>query len=215
MKTIYKTIYNKMSEVFQIKQDMCQKIERFSMNHFYYINLILGDQNIRQHIMEAISQLRNVFYRKPRGRSKGWYEGKTGKTEALRLATIPSSTFDSHHLCRRGTQIVCSDTMCIQHLWRPFDTLCQSYSMMIFLGYLQESNNNINTLITFRDPLTEREFTESKLEQPSRNLQTAMANMWLKLLILDNPIVFLKTKKNEIYVDPKTGEKYRGLFEKL
>ena len=167
-----------------------EKLERFGLEHFNYINLVFGDQNIRRHIMEGTVKFRGV--RKRGGRQ---YIG-TGKKRkrALTLATIKSSEYDNsfHHICRRGTKTVCSGGMCYQHLWRVNDTLCQSYSMMTFLGYLNESDENINSAITFSNPLTRQTFTESKYLQPSKNLQNAMADMWLDLLINKNPTVFLK-----------------------
>jgi len=172
-----------------------EKLERFGLDHFNYINLVFGDQNIRQHIMEATAEDRNV--RKYKGKQ---YIGKgTKRKRALTLATIKSSEYDNsfHHICRRGTKTVCSGGMCYQHLWRVNDTLCQSYSMMTFLGYLDESDENIDSAITFSNPLTRQTFTESKYLQPSKNLQNAMADMWLDLLINKNPTVFLKDNKGK------------------
>lgn len=172
-----------------------EKLERFGLDHFNYINLVFGDQNIRRHIIEATAKDRGV--RKYKGKQ---YIG-TGKNRkrALTLATIKSSEYDNsfHHICRRGTKTVCSVRMCYQHLWRVNDTLCQSYSMMTLLGYLDESDENNDSAITFSNPLTGETFTESKHFQPSRNLQNAMADMWLNLLINKNPAVFLKEKRGK------------------
>jgi len=167
-----------------------EKLEKFGLDHFNYINLVFGDQNIRRHIMEATAKDRGV--RKYKGRQ---YVGIGKKRKrALTLATVKSTEYDNsfHHICRRGTKTICSGEMCYQHLWRVNDTLCQSYSMMTFLGYLDESDENIDSDITFRNPLSGDTFTEPKYLQPSKNLQNAMANMWLDLLINKNPTVFLK-----------------------
>jgi len=167
-----------------------EKLERFGLDHFNYINLVFGDQNIRQHIMEATAKDRGVWKYK-----RKQYIG-TGKNRKLflKLATVKSTEYDSsfHHICRRGRETICSGGMCYQHLWRVNDTLCQSYSMMTFLGYLDESDENIDSAITFSNPLTRQTFIESKYLQPSKNLQNAMADMWLDLLINKNPAVFLK-----------------------
>jgi hypothetical protein len=172
-----------------------EKLERFGLDHFNYINLVFGDQNIRQHVMEATAKDRGV---KKRGRKQYIGTGKNRKL-FLKLATVKSTEYDNsfHHICRRGTKTVCSGEMCYQHLWRVNDTLCQSYSMMTFLGYLDESDENIDSAITFSNPLTGQTFTESKYLQPSKNLQNAMADMWLDLLINKNPTVFLKDDKGK------------------
>ena len=170
-----------------------EKLKRFSIDHFNYINLVFGDQNIRQHIMDAIAKDRGV-----RKYKRKQYVGIGDKRKrALTLATVRAAEYDNsfHHICRRGTKTICSGEMCYQHLWRVNDTLCQSYSMMTFLGYLDESDENIDSDITFRNPLSGDTFTEPKYLQPSKNLQNAMADMWLNLLINKNPFVFLKENR--------------------
>ena len=167
-----------------------EKLENFGLDHFNYINLVFGDQNIRRHIMEATAKDRGVWKYK----RKQYIGTGENRKRALTLATIKSSEYDNsfHHICRRGTKTICSGGMCYQHLWRVNDTLCQSYSMMTFLGYLDESDENIDSDITFRNPLSGDTFIEPKYLQPSKNLQNAMADMWLDLLINKNPTVFLK-----------------------
>ena len=167
-----------------------EKLENFGLDHFNYINLVFGDQNIRRHIMEATAKDRGVWKYK----RKQYIGTGENRKRALTLATIKSSEYDNsfHHICRRGRETICSGGMCYQHLWRVNDTLCQSYSMMTFLGYLDESDENIDSDITFRNPLSGDTFIEPKYLQPSKNLQNAMADMWLDLLINKNPTVFLK-----------------------
>ena len=45
--------------------------------------------------------------------------------------------------------------------------------------------------------MSEEIFSESKRIQPSKNLQNAMADMWLDLLINKNPTVLLKVKRSK------------------
>ena len=59
-----------------------EKLEKFGLDHFNYINLVFGDQNIRRHIMEATAKDRGV--RKYKGRQ---YVGIGKKRKRAKMAT--------------------------------------------------------------------------------------------------------------------------------
>ena len=98
-----------------------EKLKAFSMRHYYYINQLLGDLTLRAVIEEE--------FKSP----GGWA-----------LAIEPSGPeFEGsfHHYCTRGATKWCSADEGIQVLRvHPHDTLCQSYSMMKYMGNMRDTD---------------------------------------------------------------------------
>ena len=98
-----------------------EQLKAFSINHYYYINQLLGDQTLRTVIEEE--------FKSP----DGW----TLKVESGGIDFEGSF----HHYCGKGGSKWCSANEGIQdiHIY-PHDTLCQSYSMMKYMGNMSDTD---------------------------------------------------------------------------
>jgi hypothetical protein len=113
------------------RAERSQKLEKFSQDHYWYINQILGDQTLREIIAEQLPS------------DTGW-----------KLVTIPSGEeFENswHHVCKKRKKVWNSQTVGIQNIYdHPNDTLCQSYSVLKFLGLIESGDVSLTKKIQTR-----------------------------------------------------------------
>ena len=106
-----------------------EKLARFSKDHYTYINQIFGDMTVRDIIHEMYpSQQKYVFAERDIG-------------------------YGRHHFLRQGKREICSADMGIQNMGPndqrkqdKNDTLCQSYSLLLFMDKDIPKINNTDTL---------------------------------------------------------------------
>jgi hypothetical protein len=150
-----------------------EKLFEFSLDHYNYINQLLGDQTIREIIQEV-------------------YENKDWE-----LITEESPDFDSfHHLLqgkgKKKKMQWCSVEEGLQDPeTHPYDTLCQSYSVLKYLDGLDK--------------------TDTKL---TKKVQMKMIDMWSKLIevpeIKEQIIDSVTQKQGGKYVMENIDKKYRN-----
>jgi len=98
-----------------------EQLRAFSINHYNYVNQLLGDQTLRTIITEE--------FKSP--------EGWSLKVES----SGPEFEGSFHHYCGKGRTKWCSANEGIQDIYtHPNDTLCQSYSMMKYLGNMRDTD---------------------------------------------------------------------------
>ena len=101
-----------------------EELKAFSIRHYDYINQLLGDLTLRAVIEEE--------FKSP----GGW----TLEVEP----SGPGFEGSFHHYCTKGSTKWCSVDEGIQVLRiHPHDTLCQSYSMMQYMGNMEDTDKKL------------------------------------------------------------------------
>lgn len=143
-----------------------EKLHKFSLRHYIYINAILGDKTLRQVISDEFPN------------EKCTLETEQGSGEFA----------DSHHhVCmvksKKGkSKKWCSVDVGIQDLdIHGHDTLCQSYSLLYYMGGINKKDKKL-----------------------TRELQMRMIDMWRR--ILKNPTVRDQIQFSVRLKDKKTGD---------
>ena len=160
---------------------MCskEKLEKFSLEHYTYINQIFGDQTVRKIISEAYPNNK--------------YEFKVVKDDVM----------DSDHHMLKGKNKIpdwCStETAKIQNIdVNKNDTLCQSYSLLEYLGFtIPEDRIELQRMMT-------KMYRECILNHPFivKEIRDLLSNKDNRKLWIDN------TKPNKPYIQISKKSRY-------
>ncbi len=139
---------------------MEKKLEDFGNRHFDYINQIFGTSAIREVIQTEYSQTHDWILK---------FE-ETG----------PEFENSFHHFCGTvcGEDRWCSVDEGIQDIEvNPNDTLCQSYSLMKYLGYIRETDTELTKDLQQRMVLMYKDLLKNNAVKQQIEFQSA-DNLW-------------------------------------
>ena len=114
------------------KKELLEKLNLFSLYHYWYINQIFGDQDVREFLCKS--------------NSYGSYKNNTELELFVKSVPPDDPDFDEgdHHICKKTKtgEEICSVSLGYQDLTvNPNDTNCQSYSLLEKFGSLTNKFN--------------------------------------------------------------------------
>ena len=175
-----------------------EQLRAFSINHYNYVNQLLGDQTLRAIITEE--------FKSP----EGW---------SLKVVSSgPEFEGSFHHYCGKGRSKWCSANEGIQDIYtHPNDTLCQSYSMMKYLGNMRDTDVTLTKelqermVVMWRGILANRRVQEQIIfsvklkteEIPYRVLQALAKEHGVLPLNVKSTTLRTKLKQKGVVIKPK------------
>ena len=166
-------------------------LEDFGYRHFDYINQIFGTSAIREVIQTEYPQTHDWIL-------------KSEETGA-------EFEYSHHHFCGKD----CGETWCSVEVGLqdidiyPNDTLCQSYSLMKYFGYIRETDTELTKDLQKRMVLMYKDLLKNNAIKQEIELQSPDENVW-NYHIEDDVEKYKLRHNNYIYTDDETWVRKKG-----